>query len=148
MPLLTFSFLQTVSCFLLSSSQYDCKTDTGKCGFNPGFCKSLPAEFLVDHVRVYQNKADPNMTVGCNPRSHPTKRYITAHPEKFALPGAAHPLKKVMTGGGRCSADKECGQGQCSAKRCHCLADFTGPHCLVSVVVSLHVHSGECKSAG
>eukprot|EP01032_Pedospumella_encystans_P010007 gene10007-11731_t len=122
------------------AGEYDCKTDSGKCGFNPGFCKSLPAEFLIGHVRVYQNKNDPNMTVGCNPRSHPTKRYIAAHPEKFALPGAAKPLKDVKAGGGKCETAKDCNggsgaskgtQGCCEGKKCHCAGDFTGPNCLV-----------------
>jgi hypothetical protein len=66
-------------------TEYDCKTEAGRCGVNPGFCKTLPAEFKIAHVRVYQNKKDGNQTVGCNPRSHPTKRYIAAHPKKYTL---------------------------------------------------------------
>lgn len=34
--------------------KYDCKVADGTCGMNPGFCHSLPATFLIDHVRVYQ----------------------------------------------------------------------------------------------
>ena len=33
---------------------YDCKDPELQCGFNAGFCKSLPAEFLVNYMRVYQ----------------------------------------------------------------------------------------------
>lgn len=51
---------------------YDCKVDNGRCGFNPGFCDMLPAYYLIDHVRVYQNKEDPLMTVGCNPKVEDT----------------------------------------------------------------------------
>lgn len=47
---------------------YDCKVDNGRCGFSQGFCDMLPAYYLIDHVRVYQNKDDPQMTVGCNPK--------------------------------------------------------------------------------
>lgn len=117
----------------IGCTEYDCKTETGRCGFSPGFCKTLPAEFKIAHVRVYQNKNDSNMYVGCNPRSHPTKRYIAAHPEKYTLPGAAHPLKEVVAGGGRCTGHKDCGKtGTCGTfGRCKCSEDFTGPHCLV-----------------
>ena len=54
-------------------TEYDCKTTEGQCGMNPGFCKSLPAKFLIDSVRVYQNKDDPRQNVGCNPKDRPTR---------------------------------------------------------------------------
>jgi beta-glucan synthesis-associated protein KRE6 len=54
-------------------TEYDCKTTEGQCGMNPGFCKSLPAKFLIDSVRVYQNKEDPRQNVGCNPKDRPTR---------------------------------------------------------------------------
>lgn len=60
-------------------TEYDCKTTEGKCGFNNGFCQSLPAELFVDHIRVYQNKGDPTHTVSCNPKKYPTKKWILAH---------------------------------------------------------------------
>jgi beta-glucan synthesis-associated protein KRE6 len=59
----------------LGCTEYDCKTTEGQCGMNPGFCKSLPAKFLIDSVRVYQNKDDPYQNVGCNPKDRPT-RYV------------------------------------------------------------------------
>ena len=34
--------------------EYDCKTATGRCGMNEGFCKSLPAEFQIESIRIYQ----------------------------------------------------------------------------------------------
>lgn len=96
------------------------------------------------------------MTVGCNPRSHPTTRYIAAHPEKFALPGAPKPLKDVKAGGGKCDSAKDCNgggnsgykggdaaskvtQGWCESKKCRCAEDFTGPNCLVSGLVFLYI---------
>jgi hypothetical protein len=116
-------------------TEYDCKTEAGRCGVNPGFCKTLPAEFKVAHVRVYQNKKDGNQTVGCNPRSHPTKRYIAAHPKKYTLAYDPLPLKKVVKGRGHCKKDADCGEGTCSSSgRCRCHSDWTGPHCLVRLL--------------
>ena len=54
-------------------TEYDCKTTEGQCGMNAGFCKSLPAKFLIDSVRVYQNKEDPLQNIGCNPKDRPTR---------------------------------------------------------------------------
>ena len=86
-------------------------------------------------MRVYQNKNDTNMYVGCNPKSHPTKRYIAAHKEKYTLSHQALPLKPVKAGGGHCKGSEDCGQGgqgKCSGYgRCQCEGDWTGPHCLV-----------------
>ena len=56
-------------------TEYDCKTTEGQCGMNAGFCKSLPAKFFIDSVRVYQNKEDPRQNLGCNPKDRPT-RYV------------------------------------------------------------------------
>ena len=114
------------------TSEYDCKTYEGKCGFNEGFCETLPAEFKIDHVRVYQNKLDPNMYVGCNPKSHPTRRYIAAHAEKYTLSTDRLPLRPVVSGGGKCTSNKDCGEGSCGVfSHCKCKPDWTGPHCLV-----------------
>ncbi len=36
----------------------------GQCGMNSGFCKLFPAKYLIDYVRVYQNKNDSLQTIG------------------------------------------------------------------------------------
>jgi len=90
-------------------SLYDCKDPDGQCGFNPGFCKSLPARFLIDHVRVYQNKNDSRQTVGCNPREYPTKRWILAHEYRYMGTAEAHALKPIVTGGNKCTKHSQCG---------------------------------------
>ena len=36
----------------------DCAEEKCACGIAPGFCASLPASFLVDYVRVYQDRGD------------------------------------------------------------------------------------------
>ena len=47
---------------------FDCKVSGGQCGFWPGFCESLPAQFEIEYVRVYQDKNNSRHTIGCNPR--------------------------------------------------------------------------------
>lgn len=115
-------------------SEYDCKDTAKQCGMNPGWCKTLPAEFKIDYVRVYQNKEDPRQTIGCNPKEYPTKRFILAHEFRYKAVTDVHALKPVKTGGGHCSNDSMCGEGHCSGglfQKCQCHEDWTGPHCLV-----------------
>lgn len=113
---------------------YDCKDPDGQCGFNPGFCKSLPAHFKIDNVRVYQNKKDPRQTIGCNPPDYPTKKYILGHSEKYKATASVHPLKAIRNGGGKCEENSQCGEGitgSCHFYSCRCISGYTGPHCLV-----------------
>lgn len=49
---------------VLGCTTYDCKVPGGQCGMNSNFCKMFPAQFLIDYVRVYQNKNDSRQTVG------------------------------------------------------------------------------------
>jgi hypothetical protein len=119
------------------ASEYDCKDPTKTCGFNPGFCASLPAEFAIDYIRIYQNKKDPSQTIGCNPKEYPTKRFISAHEYRYKDKESVHALKTIRNGGGHChtlsrsinnnnpndnnnmssansaSSSNECGEGEC-----------------------------------
>ncbi len=52
-------------------------------GMNEGFCESLPAEFQVESVRIYQNRNDSRQYVGCNPPEYPTTKFIKAHEFKY-----------------------------------------------------------------
>lgn len=119
---------------------YDCKDPEKRCGFFPGFCKNLPAEMKIDHIRVFQNKEDPIMTVSCDPKEYPTKRYIAANDYLYSLITEPRSLKKVKTGGGGCAYDGDCGptgSGQCFwswiklSKHCRCEEDWMGPYCKV-----------------
>lgn len=116
---------------------YDCKDPEGQCGFNPGFCKSLPASFLVDYIRIYQNKNDSRQTIGCNPRDYPTKKFIEGHAYRYRndeFDGEGRPLKAIQHGQGRCHRDEDCGgssRGLCRRQKCFCDGSWTGPHCLV-----------------
>lgn len=55
---------------------YDCRDAACRCGLGAGFCDMLPASFLIDYVRVFQDTQNPAHTVGCSPTSHPTAKFI------------------------------------------------------------------------
>ena len=119
----------------------DCKTADGKCGFWPGFCESLPADFEIEYVRVYQDKRNKKHTLGCNPPKFPTAKYIKAHTYKYLTPIQsqlqAEALLPVRRGGALCnrnqSESEACGgkgMGTCGIfSRCQCEEDWTGPNC-------------------
>jgi len=112
-----------------------------QCGFNAGFCKSLPAKFLIDHVRVYQDKTNSKQTVGCNPKEYPTRRFILAHEYRYKSEDDVHAIKPIVRGGGKCVEDNDCGGnrgfGKCVFYRCKCDNERIGPHCLVSTKVNI-----------
>lgn len=112
--------------------EYDCNTQSGRCGFDQGFCQTLPATFLIDSVRVYQRKDNPKHTVGCNPKEFPTRKYIEGNEFKYKRMIDKHSLKKIVTGKGQCHSDDQCGEGVCTKyKRCECKPNWQGPHCKV-----------------
>ena len=114
-------------------TEFDCKIPSDQCGFDPGFCHTLPATFLVDHIRIYQNKKNPNHTLGCNPINYPTKKFIEGYAFKYKRLVDKHPLKPIMRGTGSCQRNEQCGEGTCNLykKKCECHADWKGPHCKV-----------------
>ena len=63
---------------------YDCLDTTGKCtcGFDGGFCASMPAQFLVDYVRVYQVhvEATKNKTTEFDYEKHAHKLHTKPKP--------------------------------------------------------------------
>ena len=121
---------------------YDCKTLSGQCGFYPGFCKSLPAKFLVDHIRVYQHMNDSRQTVGCDPKGYPTKEFIAGHLYRYKSAVDVLPLQPIAIGGAKCTTNTDCagvfGSGQCelSSFKCVCKSGWVGPRCLVCVITA------------
>lgn len=118
---------------------HDCANPECSCGMQPGFCDSLPAHYLVDYVRVYQRSEHK---VGCSTDTHPTKKFIEAHKERYSDPDVpnAKPLERVRTGGAYCQIDADCGtSGLCTtswlkprSKVCVCSDGATGPTCLAA----------------
>lgn len=138
-------------------SMYDCKTTAGRCGLPPGFCATLPAEFHIDNVRLYQRVNDSSHTIGCDPKGFPTSKFIAAHPERYISTSSGKPLLPIEHGGGKCVVNAPAGSpganskhvcggaygtGHCDAKKrkCVCNEEWTGPYCLVSyTLLSRHI---------
>ncbi|CAM9159554.1 unnamed protein product, partial [Scytosiphon promiscuus] len=108
---------------------YDCKNTACHCAIPNGFCNMLPSFFMVDHVRVYQNKNDSSMSVGCDIPSHPSKLWIEAHKYRYMRLGDKKPLKNLMVGGGKCKDNDGCHKGSCHWGKCKCEEGWVGPLC-------------------
>ncbi|KAJ1458594.1 beta-glucan synthesis-associated protein-domain-containing protein [Pelagophyceae sp. CCMP2097] len=111
---------------------FDCKDPACACAISPGFCETLPAAFLIDSVRVYQNLKDPAQKVGCSTDTHPSKKYIEGHKIHYSDPDSDFndPLRPIQTGGAKCIKDADCGKGRCHERRaCACLPGASGPNC-------------------
>jgi hypothetical protein len=135
-------------------SMYDCKTTAGRCGLPQGFCATLPAEFRIDNVRLYQRINDSSQSIGCDPKGYPTTKFIKAHPERYVASANGLPLLPIQHGGGKCTISpptgalngnsrRVCGgsygTGYCDARKrqCVCNEGWTGPYCLVSFLLLL-----------
>ena len=46
----------------------------------------FPVDFLVDHVRIYQDSSKTSQTLGCDPEDYPTSEYIKQNAHLFELP--------------------------------------------------------------
>jgi hypothetical protein len=116
---------------------FDCKDETCACAIPPDMCENLPADMLIDYVRVYQRANDSAQQVGCSTPKHPTMRYINGHQSEYKAETDRYMMLPVARGGGVCKRDADCGgagAGLCSTrKRCECLPDSqrTGPTCMV-----------------
>eukprot|EP01051_Picozoa_sp_SAG22_P013845 SAG22_NODE_1604_length_4014_cov_2.392082_1_plen_1102_part_10 len=126
-------------------------------------CETLPADYLVDHLRVWQKEGHEN--IGCDPSDYPTKAWIHHHHEDYQLdkelaalddnlPVMEEPLKYVNAGGSACTTIVQCGHGVCVKGSCECENDWTGPRCLAQAagpskhcqaVTAITTHSG-CRA--
>jgi beta-glucanase (GH16 family) len=95
-------------------------------------CKTLPAYYEIDYVRLWQRKN--NVRTSCSPKDYPTQGWIESHRERYILPNFNEPLRPVLAGGSLCTTDADCGgsqRGSCVDTMCSCSAEWTGPQCLV-----------------
>ncbi|CAM9695634.1 unnamed protein product [Chrysoparadoxa australica] len=88
------------------------------CAIPDGMDALLPAYYLIDWVRVYQNPNNPNEKVGCDTDTHPTAKWIEGHADVYKDPDEDHVLLPVKKGGGHCKGENDCGMGQCLRHRC------------------------------
>ncbi|ETV75246.1 hypothetical protein H257_10438 [Aphanomyces astaci] len=94
-------------------------------------CDSFPMYMEIEYIRVYQDKS--SMFVGCDPPSHPTKKWIDGHIKWYT--DAKNPLIRV-DGGATCTNDDDCvsvtsstPNGRCNKRRCECVVGYGGPRC-------------------
>jgi hypothetical protein len=107
----------------------------------------LPADYLIDFVRIYQKEGAENLD--CSPPEYPTKSWIHKNSKDYFLdqelsaldenlPIMEEPLKYVNAGGSACNGNEDCGHGFCNKKTstdsstCECFVDWTGPKCLAA----------------
>lgn len=57
----------------------------------------MPAEMLIDYVRVYQRKGSEN--IGCDPKDYPTQDYINRHLDAYMNPNLTTWTKQGAIGG-------------------------------------------------
>eukprot|EP00904_Undaria_pinnatifida_P011974 jgi/Undpi1/7907/HiC_scaffold_24.g10379.m1 len=109
---------------------FDASDPACECAVDPGFPDMLPAEFIVDSVRVYQAKNDSSHTLGCDTKEYPTRDFIKAHEHRYMDQDGERPMLPVQTGGGSCRGREDCNGEECDRrKRCKCGEGWTGPHC-------------------
>ncbi|KAF0708183.1 hypothetical protein AaE_013319 [Aphanomyces astaci] len=90
----------------------------------------------IEYIRVYQEKS--SMFVGCDPPTHPTKKWIDGHIKWFT--DAKNPMIRV-DGGATCNKGDDCQSmsssmpsGRCVKRRCSCVTGYggkedNGPRC-------------------
>ncbi|CAI5721318.1 unnamed protein product [Peronospora effusa] len=114
-------------------------------------CDSFPMYLKVDYMRLYQDlgddlDADNYMQVGCDPASHPTKKWIEGHLDEYE---DDENLWKEVAGKAACEHNDDCTvggsagkktlkTGKCVKKRCECMypSSWGGPRCTTAVSVS------------
>nr|CCA28193.1 betaglucan synthesisassociated protein putative [Albugo laibachii Nc14] len=123
-----------------------CKGDGTDAKINK-ICDAFPMSMKVDYVRLYQDAS--SMSIGCDPPSHPTKRWIDEHLSEYQ--DSNNPVKAVI-GQGSCRRDEDCSvgafsaafmtTGKCVKRRCQCLfpSSWVGPRCTTSL--DLEAQSG------
>ncbi|CEG42791.1 beta-glucan synthesis-associated [Plasmopara halstedii] len=111
-------------------------------------CDSFPMYMKIDYIRLYQDRGDDldednYMAVGCDPISHPTKKWIDAHIDEYV--DDENPWKEV-SGKAFCTIDDDCTigvsvgsaalkTGKCVENRCQCTyaASWGGPRCTTAL---------------
>ncbi|CAH0484665.1 unnamed protein product [Peronospora farinosa] len=123
-------------------------------------CDSFPMHMKVDYVRLYQDLADDldadnYMQVGCDPKSHPTKKWIEGHIDEYEDSN-----NKIVEVSGKafCETSDDCTigvtfgktalmTGKCVKKRCECLHNsWGGPRCTTAISGSTTLSGGLMKS--
>lgn len=113
-------------------------------------CDGLPLYMKIDYIRLYQDTSKGSaMSTECDPKSHPTKRYILDNIADYE--DHENPVI-VVAGGASCVKNDDCTAaavgpssmqtGECVEKRCSCLypSAWGGPRC--TLVIKLKTEFG------
>jgi hypothetical protein len=107
-------------------------------------CDSFPMFLKIDYIRIFQDTSSTSkMQIGCDPNSHPTKKWIQGHIEEYE-----NPANKVIEiiGGATCTKDDDCTvdtvagahiiTGTCKQRHCDChVAAWGGPRCTTALTI-------------
>ncbi|EGZ29222.1 hypothetical protein PHYSODRAFT_246288 [Phytophthora sojae] len=112
-----------------------CRGD-GSSSEDNAICDSFPMYLKIDYIRLYQDTSDnTDMTIGCDPSSHPTKQWIEDNIDDYR--DTDNP-DTAVSGMAFCNSDDDCTigvssviTGSCNSDgRCECSSDsWTGPRC-------------------
>uniref|UniRef100_H3GJH2 GH16 domain-containing protein n=1 Tax=Phytophthora ramorum TaxID=164328 RepID=H3GJH2_PHYRM len=126
-------------------------------------CDSFPMYLKMDYMRLYQDlgddlDADNYMQVGCDPASHPTKKWIEGHIDEYEDDDNQW---KEVSGKAFCSVDDDCTiggnlgktalkTGKCVKSRCQCTysSSWGGPRCTTAISSSSSSGSTSKSSYG
>jgi hypothetical protein len=106
-------------------------------------CADFPMYMKIDYIRLYQDtSAGSTMAIGCDPETHPTKKWIEGHIDEYQ--DAKNKVVEVV-GGAPCLDDDDCTvstvaaaaivTGVCKKGKCSCLSSggWGGPRCTLAV---------------
>ncbi|KAG7400832.1 hypothetical protein PHYBOEH_004346 [Phytophthora boehmeriae] len=113
-------------------------------------CDAFPMFLKVDYIRLYQDlgddlDADNYMQVGCDPASHPTKKWIDGHIDEYQDDDNQW---EEVAGKAFCRDDDDCTiggslaktalkTGKCVKSRCSCTySSWGGPRCTTAISTS------------
>uniref|UniRef100_H3GJH7 GH16 domain-containing protein n=2 Tax=Phytophthora ramorum TaxID=164328 RepID=H3GJH7_PHYRM len=124
-------------------------------------CDSFPMYMKIDYIRLYQDlgddlPADSYMQVGCDPASHPTKKWIDAHIDEYVDDDNTW---KEVSGKAFCTKDNDCTiggnvgttalkTGKCVKSRCQCTysTSWGGPRCTTALAGSTSTSASSLSS--
>ncbi|OWZ14334.1 Beta-glucan synthesis-associated protein [Phytophthora megakarya] len=124
-------------------------------------CDSFPMYMKIDYIRLYQDRGDDleddnYMQVGCDPESHPTKKWIDGHIDEYV--DDDNPWKEV-SGKAFCKMDDDCTiggnvgttalkTGKCVKGRCECTysTSWGGPRCTTALAGSTSTSASNLSS--
>ncbi|GLE03994.1 hypothetical protein PINS_up012905 [Pythium insidiosum] len=114
-----------------------CRGDGSDAKINK-ICDDFPMYLKIDYIRIWQDVSPGStMAIGCDPATHPTKKWIEDHLEEYE-----DPKNKVIAvkGGAPCFTNNDCTvstiaaavivTGKCQNNKCVCTQNtWGGPRC-------------------